>query len=85
MAVAVVFVVATAGRVPYEEEMAAIAGAAVGDIVSFGSYEQDNNPRNGTEPVDWYVLDKADGEATLLAVDLLDCRLLVASIARYWE
>ena len=29
---------------------------------------------NGTEPVAWYVLDKADGEAMLLAVYLLDCQ-----------
>ncbi len=63
---------AAAGRVPYADEMAAIADASVGDIVYWGSYEQDNDPENGTEPVEWYVLDKADGEATLLAVYLLD-------------
>lgn len=63
-----------AGRVPYADEMAAIANASVGDIVYLGSYEQDNNLGNGTEPVEWYVLDKADGEATLLAVYLLDCQ-----------
>lgn len=56
------------------DEMAAIADAAVGDIVYFGSYEQDNDLENGTEPVEWYVLDKTDGEATLLAVYLLDCK-----------
>lgn len=56
------------------DEMAAIADAAVGDIVYFGSYEQDNDLENGTEPVEWYVLDKTDGEATLLAVYLLDCQ-----------
>lgn len=58
----------------YADEMTAIADAAVGDIVYFGSYEQDNDVVNGTEPVQWYVLDKADKEATLLAVDLLDCQ-----------
>lgn len=56
------------------DEMAAIADAAVGDIVYFGSYEQDNDSENGTEPVEWYVLDKANGEATLLAVYMLDCQ-----------
>lgn len=59
-------------RVPYAEEMAVIADAAVGDIVTFGSYEQDNDLENGMEPVEWYVLDKEDGEATLMSVYLLD-------------
>ena len=65
---------AAAGSVPYTVEMAAIANASVGDIVYFGNYEQDSNFENGTEPVEWYVLDKADGEATLLSVYLLDCQ-----------
>lgn len=65
---------AVEGRVPYEDEMAAIAAASVGDIVYWGSYEQDNDLGNGTEPVEWYVLDKADGEAMLLSVYLLDCQ-----------
>lgn len=56
----------------YAEEMAVIADAAVGDIVTFGSYEQDNDLENGMEPVEWYVLDKEDGEATLMSVYLLD-------------
>ena len=59
---------------PYADEIAAIAAASVGDIVYFGSYEQDNDTTNGTEPVAWYVLDKSGGEATLLAVYLLDCQ-----------
>ena len=27
-----------------------------GDIVVFGSYEQDNNPANGQEPIEWIIL-----------------------------
>ena len=27
-----------------------------GDIVVFGSYEQDNNPTNGQEPIEWIIL-----------------------------
>lgn len=57
-----------------ERYQAAIANASVGDIVYFGSYEQDGNRKNGTEPVEWYVLDKVDGEAVLLSVYLLDCQ-----------
>ncbi len=34
---------------------------AAGDTVVFGSYEQDGNPENGTEPIQWLVLDVRDG------------------------
>ena len=36
----------------------------VGDIYTFGSYEQDNNPDNGKEPIEWVVLD--NGNKSLL-------------------
>ena len=36
-----------------------------GDIARFGTYEQDNNAENGTEPIEWVVL-SVDGEKTLL-------------------
>ena len=39
----------------------------VGTTISFGHYEQDNNSANGTEPMEWLVLDKsADGSAYFL-------------------
>ncbi|MBE5834759.1 MAG: hypothetical protein E7309_08975 [Butyrivibrio sp.] len=38
---------------------------AVGDVVTFGSYEQDDNEDNGAEPIEWIVLD-TDGSKTLL-------------------
>ncbi|MBQ7338052.1 MAG: InlB B-repeat-containing protein [Clostridia bacterium] len=39
----------------------------VGTTISFGHYEQDNNSANGTEPIEWLVLDKnADGSAYFL-------------------
>lgn len=72
--IAVVEVIVPKGRGAYTDEIAVIAAASVGDIIYFGSYEQDNDLTNGTEPVAWYVLEKADGEATLLAVYLLDCQ-----------
>ena len=34
---------------------------AVGDIVTFGSYAQDNDRSNGTEPIEWIVLETAGG------------------------
>ncbi|MBO4368050.1 MAG: hypothetical protein J5859_04990 [Clostridia bacterium] len=36
-----------------------------GNIVTFGHYEQDNDPANGAEPVEWIVLEK-DGESVVL-------------------
>ena len=36
-----------------------------GDIVTFGSYAQDTDPGNGTEPIEWIVLDVQDGKALL--------------------
>lgn len=49
-----------------------LSEAPVGSIIIFGSYEQDNNPANGKEPIEWYVLDKSDGQMLLVAVKLLD-------------
>lgn len=41
------------------------AKTEVGDIVTFGSYDQDGNYENGAEPIEWIVLD-TDGETTVL-------------------
>ncbi len=49
-----------------------IANAKAGDIVTFGTYEQDNDAENGAEPIEWFILDMEDGQATLLSVYLLD-------------
>ena len=47
----------------------------VGDIVTFGSYEQDNNTKNGKEPIEWEVLDiESDGTCLLISRYALDCR-----------
>ena len=43
------------------------AAIAVGDIVTFGNYAQDNDASNGKEPIDWIVLDVQDGKALLLS------------------
>ncbi len=43
-----------------------------GDVLTFGSYEQDNNLSNGAEPISWLVL-KADGYVTeMIAQNGLD-------------
>ena len=45
---------------------------AVGDIVTFGHYEQDADESNGPEPIEWIVLDVQDGNALLLSKYGLD-------------
>ncbi len=48
--------------------------AAKGDVVLFGTYEQDNDLDNGTEPIEWLVLDKIEEDVLLLSANCLDCR-----------
>lgn len=53
--------------------MAAEANSyATGSIVTFGSYEQDNNPDNGKEPVQWIVLQSDGDRAFLISQYCLD-------------
>lgn len=45
----------------------AIYDIAIGEYVTFGSYEQDDDFDNGPEPIEWMVLDHQDGRTLLLA------------------
>ncbi len=47
---------------------------SVGDIITFGKYEQDNNLSNGSEDIEWIVLDKKDGKVLLLSKYGLDTK-----------
>ena len=42
------------------------------ESIVFGSYEQDNNKSNGTEPIEWLVLEKQGNKALLLSKYALD-------------
>lgn len=46
----------------------------VGDIISFGSYEQDNNTSNGKEDIEWFVLAKENGQLLVTSLYALDCQ-----------
>lgn len=46
----------------------------VGDIVLFGSYEQDNDETTQDEPIEWIVLAVDDNEALLISKYCLDCQ-----------
>ena len=48
--------------------------AKVGDYITFGSYEQDNNTRNGKEAIEWLVLAKANNRLLVISKYALDCK-----------
>ncbi len=47
--------------------------AKVGDIVTFGTYESDNNTENGEEPIYWDVMAEEDGKLLLATHFGIDC------------
>lgn len=49
--------------------------AQVGDIITFGTYEQDNKTANGQEEIEWKVLEKdQNGKMFVVSRYALDCR-----------
>lgn len=62
----------------------------VGDIVTMGKFEQDNNLSNGAEDIKWIVLDVNDryGKMLIMTVDALKCVVFEDRTADYkanWE
>ena len=55
-------------------KLSAIKSSSVGDIVIFGTYEQDNNTENGKEEIEWLVLAKEDSKALVISKYALECR-----------
>ena len=49
-------------------------GCQVGDVVEFGSYEQDGNASNGKEPIEWRVLAVEGNRAYVVSQKALDTR-----------
>lgn len=50
----------------------------VGDVVEFGSYEQDGNASNGKEPIEWRVLAVEGNRAYVVSQKALDARVFNA-------
>lgn len=46
----------------------------VGEYMTFGHYEQDNNTANGPEEIEWLVLDVQDEKVLLISRYALDCQ-----------
>ena len=63
-----------------------IKTANVGDIIVFGTYEQDNNTSNGKENIEWLVLAKKGNRILVISDKALDCQTYNSSITSVtWE
>ena len=61
---------------PEESRRIALSASALkpGDTFTFGQYEQDNDPENGPEPVEWQVLAVENGRLLLISRYALDAK-----------
>ena len=67
-------------------KQALIKTAKVGDIVYFGTYEQDNDTTNGKEDIEWLVLAKENNRVLVISDKALDCQPYNSSDTRVtWE
>ena len=58
----------------------------LGMTVTIGRFEQDNNPQNGPEEIEWYVIDYKDGKYFLVSKYLLTYhRYAESNYDRTWE
>lgn len=55
------------------EKVKTLKDAEIGNIVEFGSYEQDNNPKE-KEAIRWIVIDKQDNKLYLLSEKIIDVK-----------
>lgn len=56
---------------PSEVTPISLSSIKAGDVITFGSFEQDNNTSNGTEDIEWIVATVEDGRALLLSKYIL--------------
>lgn len=67
-------------------KQALIKNAKVGEIVYFGTYEQDNNTFNGKENIEWLVLAKENNRVLVISDKALDCQPYNTSLSDVtWE
>ena len=55
-----------------EDNVTTISEANVGDYISLGEYEQDNDETNGQEPIIWLVLTKENNRILVISKNALD-------------
>ena len=56
-----------------QTQLEKLKSAQVGEYISFGSYEQDNDMSTENEPIDWLVLDKDGQNILIISKYALDC------------
>lgn len=57
-------------------EIAPFLNKSVGDTLTFGYYEQDNNKSNGKEPIEWLVIETKKDRILLVSKKVLDAKQL---------
>ena len=57
----------------FYQQRNSLVNIQTGDSFLFGEYEQDNNPSNGKEQIEWEVLDKADNKILVISKKALCC------------
>ena len=62
----------SAPKVSLEEKEYDFSKTKVGDVIEFGSYEQDDDMLNGPEPIEWVVLAKDKEKMLVLSKRALD-------------
>ena len=71
-----------------EQSVDSLQNATIGGTVFMGQFEQDSNTDNGTEPIEWKVLDIQDGKAFLLSDKILAYKVYNEAPSGYvyeWE
>ena len=65
-------------------QLSALRNASVGDVVTFGSYEQDNDKNNGKEDIEWIVLAQEKNRLLVISRYGLDVQRF-AEYSATWE
>ncbi len=63
-----------AQTIEIEDKTKDFANAKTGDYIVFGEYEQDNNLKNGKEPIEWLVLVNNRYSLFVISRYVLDCK-----------
>jgi TolA-binding protein len=63
-----------------------LSTAKVGDVITFGSYEQDDDATDGKEAIEWIVLEKQDNQIFVISQYVLDAQAFNSSKEKIdWE
>ncbi len=65
---------AARSKVQNDNSQSKQSSVEVGDIYTFGTYQQDNDTSNGKQPIKWLVLAKEDNKILLISEKALDCQ-----------